>query len=107
MKLIENTDYEFVPNPHNDEGWQVRFLSGDYIETLISYGTVRLKGLPESNEIDDKTNLAFNFDIVSTPAIDLTEDDVELQNHAAAVLVSIIEDAVETKSGKIKLSEAS
>ena len=40
MQYIENKDYEFIPGSHDD--WKIRFLSGDFIESVIKFGTIRM-----------------------------------------------------------------
>lgn len=79
----ENIDYVLIPLQDNEDAWGVRFMTGDYIETVVQYNAIGF------NEIKDQ--LTFNFRIVTTPDTDLTESDVNLQKHVAAVLEAIIE----------------
>jgi len=95
-EYTENVDYEFVPSGGDEDAWQVRFLTGNLIETIIQFGTVR---------IAEGEKLTFNFDVVSSPDKDLTTDSVELQDHAANVLVSVIEDAIEKKDPTVQFNE--
>lgn len=94
MEYIENQNFEFVPGENDD--WQIRFLTGNYIETIIQYGTIR---------INEGEQMAFDFEIVSSPDNDLTTDDEELQNHASDVLVAIIEDAIKNRPDTLKTKE--
>jgi len=96
MQYLENKDYEFIPDDKNDDGWQVRFLSGDYLETVIQFGTIRM---------EDGEQMSFNFNLVSSPIEDLEVENTEFQKHAGDVLISIIEDAIENKATDIRLNE--
>ena len=44
MKYKENIDYELIPSSTDDDHWNVRFLTGDYVETVIAYGKISLEG---------------------------------------------------------------
>ena len=79
--MKENTDYEIIPDMNDDKSWNVRILTGAFTETVIKYGVVKF------NDED----MAFNFDIISSPDNDLTTDDVDLQKHAGNMLEKIIE----------------
>lgn len=94
---IENVDYELIPvgEKSNEMAWNVRILTGDFIETVISYGTIKL-----DNEDD---TLKFNFTVVEgrkkTPFKgqyhwpELTSDEPELQKKATYILASILKRA--------------
>lgn len=79
---IENTDYELVQSSKDNDAWAVRFLTGPFNETVISYGTIAV------SEEDDI--MSFNFNIDFSPDPDLTNEIIELQEEAADVLTSII-----------------
>jgi hypothetical protein len=96
MKYLENDDYEFIPDDKNNDNWQVRFLSGDYLETVIQYGTIRMQ---------DGEQMSFDFNLVSSPIEDLDVDNTEFQIHAGDILISIIEDAIENQATDIRLNE--
>lgn len=93
-ELQENIDYVLTPLKESEDAWGVRFMTGDYVETIIQYNTIAV------NEIKDQ--LTFNFRIVSTPDTDLSESDVNLQKHVAAVLEAIIE--VGLTDGSVELN---
>ena len=95
----ENQDYEFIP-VNNDE-WQVRFLTGPYPETVISYGKVTAF----ENESSDDATLKFDFTVHSSPDKQLTDKDAGLQNYAGDVLVSILESSIDNKEVIITPSE--
>lgn len=93
--LVENEDYELIPGTSDDniDEWNVRFLSGDFVESVIRYGKVTINGEEE------EMTMSFDFDVVSSPIPDLSENVVELQEFAGDVLISIIENSI-TKSDK-------
>ena len=87
----EGVDYELVPcsdGEGNKQAWDVRFIEGDFVETIIRYGNIAF----------ENDCLKFNFMIQSSPDGDLIEDNVDLQNFAADVLESILETAAENGS---------
>lgn len=97
MKLVENTDFELIP--HKDDAWQVRILTGDFVETVIEFGLVRIVGTEED------PLLSFDFVVISSPIAGLTAEDTALQDQATAIIVSIIEDAIENKNGDIAFEQ--
>ena len=94
---IENVDYELIPvgEKSNEMAWNVRILTGDFLETVISYGTIKL-------DAKDDT-LRFSFTVVEgkkkTPFKgqyhwpELTADNPDLQKKATYILESILERA--------------
>ena len=84
--MTENVDYELVPSDwlENQEGWDIRILKGEYTETVLRFGKIKL--------VDE--HLHFNFDVIMSPD-DLTADDEELQVYAGQVLNALIERALE------------
>ena len=93
-ELQENIAYVLTPLKESEDAWGVRFMTGDYVETIVQYNTIAV------NEIKDQ--LTFNFRIVSTPDTDLSESDVNLQKHVAAILEAIIE--VGLTDGSVELN---
>lgn len=79
--FVENEDFVLVPTDGED-AWAVRFLTGEFVETVIQYGAVGF------NEVKDA--LTFNFEIQSSPDSELDVRNVDLQEHAGKVLESII-----------------
>ena len=70
--LEENVDYELVPvDGPNEMGWEIRILTGDFVETIIRYGQLRY------HEEDD--NIHFDFFVTKSPDPDATENNVDLQ----------------------------
>jgi hypothetical protein len=91
--FVENKDYELIPA--DNDFWQVRFLTGDFVETVIQYGSIRLDG--KNVEKEDDVKITFSFDIVSTPDDTLTTDDIDLQIHCGNVLSEILKNAFDKK----------
>ena len=42
--MQENKDYELIPSPNDSHSWHIRILTGDFVETVIQYGTVSFDG---------------------------------------------------------------
>ena len=82
-ELKENVDYELIPG--SGENWDVRLLKGPFIETVISFNELRIS--------EDEEYLRFDFSLVSSPDLELTEEDLDLQEHVGDVLGSILEHA--------------
>lgn len=80
--MKENVDYELVPDGDNDH-WHVRFLEGEFPETVIKYGALA----PDTTA----DNVKFSFEIVSTPDSFLTTENTSLQMFAGDVLYNIIQ----------------
>jgi hypothetical protein len=89
---VENTDYELVPS--EGENWDVRILTGEFTETVLQYGKLVMS--------DDGEHLTFNFDVVASPDLELTDENLDLQTHAGKLLSSILENAVATKAPEDK-----
>lgn len=89
--LIELKDFELIPAEDDEQAWAVRILTGDYVETIIRYGSISF------NEIDEGV-MTFNFMIVSSPDPDLTVEDTNLQEYAGDLLQAIIRDGIESLS---------
>lgn len=94
MQYIENKDYEFIPGDKDD--WQIRFLTGDFIESVIQYGTIRM---------EDGEQMTFDFHVETSPDKTLNSENEELQKHAGDILISIIEDAIENKASDLHINE--
>jgi|TARA_R110002153_G_scaffold182520_1_gene335856 hypothetical protein len=92
--MIEDTDYALVPTDETQEDshWNVRFMTGQFSETVITYGAVSID--------EDNESLNFNFSIVYSPMPDLTLDDVDLQLAAGDMLSAILADATTAARNK-------
>ena len=45
--LSENTDFELIPG--DDDAWAVRILKGEFIETCIAFGEIKVDGSAQKN----------------------------------------------------------
>ena len=95
MTLIELKDYELIPDNDNINDWNVRILSGDFVETVLKFGAISI------NE-KGKDIMTFNFDVISSPDSELTVDNTELQEYAGDLLQAIIRDGIDTNSEIMK-----
>ena len=86
--VSEDIDYELIPcdDVGNEQAWDVRILRGDFIESVIRFGNLKVS--------EEQGCLNFNFLVVSSPDADVTEDNIELQEYAGVVLESILENAI-------------
>lgn len=84
--LEENVDYELIPG--SGENWDVRLLEGPFPETVVAFNALKVS--------DDEEYLRFNFDLVSSPDAELTEENEQLQQHMADVLNAILANAAAT-----------
>ena len=89
MNLVENKDYEIIPDKGDEQAWNVRVLSGLYTETVLKYGVVKFNGKGKEKY------MSFNFDIIYTPDTELTKESVELQNFAGLMLEQIMARGIE------------
>ena len=89
MNLVENKDYEIIPDKGDEQAWNVRVLSGVYTETVLRYGVVKFNGKGKEKY------MSFNFDIVYTPDTELTKESVELQEFAGLMLEQIMARGIE------------
>lgn len=84
-KPSEGLDYELIPVEYveNEAAWDVRILRGEFTETVIRFGTIRVDG--------EKDYLTFDFRVVESPDAELSSDSVPLQEYAGDVLFDILE----------------
>lgn len=80
--MIENIDYELTPG--ENEVWNVRMLKGDFIETVFTFGALKIL----------EEELHFSYDLEYSPIDDLNEDNPELQIVVKDVLMSVLESAL-------------
>ena len=89
MNLVENKDYEIIPDKGDEQAWNVRVLSGLYTETVLKYGVVKFNGKGKEKY------MSFNYDIIYTPDTELTKESVELQEFAGLMLEQIMARGIE------------
>lgn len=83
--MKENEDYELIPG--KGENWDVRILTGNYVETVLNFSKLQVS--------EDGEHLNFSFDVVTSPDASLDpQTDIDLQNIAGMVLSDILENAV-------------
>ena len=80
--LEENTDYELIPALDKNDYWNIRIKTGDYIECVVSFGTIKV------DETGDKLN--FDFTLHYSPDDNITVDDYGLQKYVGKILESIL-----------------
>lgn len=84
-KMKENRDYEMVPTTEgDDQSWLIRIISGEFIETVIAFGTIKIDGTAED------PLMTFDYTVVSSPENDLTSENEGLQQVAGDVLLSLL-----------------
>lgn len=85
MLLTENTHFELIPDSTDStDSWFIRILEGDFVETIFQFQKITV--------VDD--GLKFNFNLISTPDGDLTEENEDLQKHVGMILYAIIENSL-------------
>lgn len=91
MTLVELKDYELIPAEEDEQAWAVRVLSGDYVESVLRFGTISM------NRVEEGV-LTFDFTIISSPDPNLSTEDESLQEYAGDLLQAIIRDGIESGS---------
>lgn len=100
-KPSQGVDYELVPAYAQDgsQTWEIMIYRAPFGGSKIRYNNVQLDGE------GDETQLNFNFDVIETEYPELVNDEnAELQQFAADILIDVIELAI--KDGSIGASEA-
>ena len=88
--LVENEHQELVPS--DTEHWQIRIKTGEFIESLISFGKIIVDESADS--------LKFDFTLHYSPDPDLTVDSIGLQKHAGKILESVVMSTLENTEEK-------
>ena len=88
--LEENKDYELIPG--DDDHWHIRVKTGEYIESVISFGSIKV------NEESLEMNL--DFTLHYSPDDDLSVDDTDLQKYAGKILESVLMNNLEKMENK-------
>ena len=91
MTLVELKDYELIPAEEDEQAWAVRVLSGDYVESVLRFGTISM------NRVEEGV-LTFDFTVISSPDPNLSTEDESLQEYAGDLLQAIIRDGIESGS---------
>lgn len=98
-KAFENVDYELIPSDQDNDGWGIRILKGEFVETVFSFGALQVDGT------DDDPMMNFDFGIISTPDVDLTAESIDLQLVVGDILLAILESAIENKEVDVRESK--
>jgi len=85
-KLSEGIDYKLIPAPDNEQAWNIRVLTGPYIETVVQFGAISINGPEEA--------INFNFTIIESPDDSLTVEDKQFQELCGLVLHDVFEMAL-------------
>ena len=88
--LEENKDYELIPG--NDEHWHIRIKTGEYIESVISFGSIKVN--------EESLEMNFDFTLHYSPDDDLSVDNVDLQKYAGKILESVLMNNLEKMENK-------
>ena len=88
--LEENKDYELIPG--DDEHWHIRIKNGEYIESVISFGSIKIN--------EESLEMNFDFTLHYSPDEDLSVDNVDLQKHAGKILESVLMSNLEKMENK-------
>lgn len=81
--MQENVDYELVPD--DDNGWNLRILTGPFIETVFKFGLLQVT--------EDGEHLRYNTDIISTPNDEISDDNEDWHQATGDILINILERA--------------
>ena len=87
--MIENVDYSLIAPKEavdNDQAWDVRILTGEFVESIIRFGNVQVDGTTGE--------MRFNFFVVESIDTDLDENNEDLQIYAGELLYSLIEKSI-------------
>ena len=88
--LEENKDYELIPGNH--EHWHIRIKTGEYIESVISFGSIKVN--------EESMEMNFDFTLHYSPDDDLSVDNVDLQKYAGKILESVLMSNLEKTENK-------
>jgi hypothetical protein len=88
--LVENEDYELVPG--DQEHWHIRIKQGEYIESVISFGAIKVN--------EKSMELNFDFTLHYSPDDDLSTDDNDFQRYAGKILESVLMGNLEKAENK-------
>jgi len=86
MSFHEGIDFELIPtDDDNSQGWDIRILKGDFVETIIRFGNISFNGPLKC--------LNFNFTIIYSPDDSLSVSNVELQEFVGSILETVLDEA--------------
>lgn len=88
--LEENKDYELIPG--DDDHWHIRIKTGEYIESVISFGSIKVN--------EESLEMNFDFTLHYSPDEDLSVDNTDLQKYAGKILESVLMNNLEKMENK-------
>lgn len=94
-KMKEDRDYELVPIKLEDDGaeaWIVRILTGEFIESIIAFGAIKIDGT------HDDPLMTFDFSVFDSPDPELSSENKDLQAVAGDILLSLMVRGIEEGS---------
>lgn len=83
--MKQNTDYELIPG--ENDFWNIRIMTGDYIETVFNFGAIKVS--------DDGESLIFNADVISSPMEINPDEDLGWHEVTGGILLDILEQNLE------------
>jgi len=92
MKMVENEDFELVPDD-KDDSWNIRILTGTFSETIFEFGAIAVS--------EDQESLNFDFTVKFFPYEEENPETNEaLQDVVGKILINLIETAIEEKNAE-------
>ena len=90
-KMSEGIDYELIPSSvQNEQAWWIRILRGPFVETVVSFGNIRVNGKEEQ--------IHFNFTVVQTPIDGLDPKNQQLQDWCGSILHDVLDRHIASNS---------
>lgn len=90
--MIENEDYELVPN--ENDGWDIKLLTGDFAETIFNFGAIKVA--------DDGETMKYSADIVYSPVDENFDENLEWHQLTGSILLSIMEQMIKNEAKTIE-----
>lgn len=90
--MIENEDYELVPN--ENDGWDIKLLTGDFAETIFNFGAIKIA--------DDGETMKYSADIIYSPVEDNYDENLEWHQLTGSILLNIMEQMVKNEAETVE-----
>tara|TARA_R110000868_G_scaffold97730_5_gene268873 strand:+ start:753 stop:1034 length:282 start_codon:yes stop_codon:yes gene_type:complete len=87
--MIENVDYQMIPDVTDKDHWNIRILKGEFVETVFAFDKITF------DEKDDKLKFTFNISFTPDPELDIHNNGLQLC--AGKILYNLIESANDDK----------
>lgn len=82
--MKENVDYELIPS--DNESWNVRIISGEFVETEYYYGPLTVA--------EDGEHLTYSAILVSSPHDNISDENLDWHKVTGDILSDIMERAI-------------